>query len=291
MSELITIDSNNYAAMARMMGMAFDANESKSKSNLPRIKVVKKPIKGKAEVNGKTVSVDVVSAGSFCIEVDPNTTAYAETIHIRTHLVRFMYQKYDASENNYIKTVMSPDLDIDLKDTNGGFNCGKPSGYIKDFSALSDGMKELIRAVKRTRVILGTVTLNDAVDEQGNSVEAKDIPFVWEVDNKEGFKNFGDAYKRMAQQRRLAIQHNIKVSSLEREAVGNTYFVPKCEVDFNTSMEASDEDQELFRNFMGWVESHNRWVLSEWDSKHVETISDEDKEITESIVDIDVEED
>ena len=31
MSELAVIDTNNYAAMAQMMGMAYDAGEKKSK--------------------------------------------------------------------------------------------------------------------------------------------------------------------------------------------------------------------------------------------------------------------
>jgi hypothetical protein len=290
MSDLVTIDANNYAAMAQLVGMTFDANEGKSKSTLARIKVNKKPIKGKAEVNGKQVTVDVVPGGSFAIEVD-NRTVYAETINLRTFMIRFMYQKYDSAKNNYIKTLMTDDINLDLKDTNGGFNCGKPSGYIKDFDALADSTKELIRSIKRTRVILGTATFVDAVDEQGNSVEAEDIPFVWEVDNKEGFKNFGDAYKRLAQQSRLGLQHNIVVTSAEREAVGNTYYVPVCSVDFDSSFDMTPETQDNFRYFKAWVENFNNWVLSEWNNKHEESISDEDKEITESIVHIDIEED
>lgn len=290
MSDLVTIDANNYAAMAQLVGMTYDANEGKSKSNLPRIKVNKKPIKGKAEVNGKQVTVDVVPAGAFSIDID-DIPVYAETINIRTFMMRFMYQKYDSAKNNYIKTVMSDDLEIDLKDTNGGFNCGKPSGYIKDFNALPDSTKELIRSIKRTRVIMGTVTFVNAIDEQGNSVEAENIPFVWEVDNKEGFKNFGDAYKRLAQQRRLPLSHNIVVTSGEREAVGNTYYVPVCSVDFDSSFETTNDTQETFRNFMAWVENFNSWVLSEWDNKHEESMSDEDKELAEAIVNIDVEED
>lgn len=290
MSDLVTIDANNYAAMAQLVGMTFDANEGKSKSTLARIKINRKPIKGKAEVNGKQVTVDVVPSGAFAIEVD-NRTVYAETINLRTFIIRFMYQKYDSAKNNYIKTLMTDDINLDLKDTNGQFNCGKPSGYIKDFDALADSTKELIRSIKRTRVILGTATFVDAVDEQGNSVEAKDIPFVWEVDNKEGFKNFGDAYKRLAQQNRLCLQHNIVVTSAEREAVGNTYYVPVCSVDFDSSFDMTPETQDNFRNFKAWVENFNNWVLSEWNNKHEESISDEDKEITESIVHIDIEED
>ena len=289
MSELAVIDNNNYAAMAQMMGMAYDAGDTKNKSTLARIKVQKKAIKGKAEVNGKNVTVDVVTAGSFIIEKD-GKDVYAESINMRIHVQRFMYQKYDNAVNNYMKTVMSPDLEVDLKDNYGTFNCGKPSGYIQDFSSLPDAMQELIRSIKRTRVILGTVTFVDATDEKGNTVEVVDMPFVWEVDNKEGFKNFAAATAKLAQHRRLSVYHNINVTTAEREAVGNTYYVPICEVDLDNTFEVLEKDQALFKDFMAWIESHNRWVLSEWDQKQIQKATDEEKELAESFVDIDVEE-
>ena len=47
MSELAVIDNNNYAAMAQMMGMAYDAGDTKNKSTLARIKVQKRQAKVK----------------------------------------------------------------------------------------------------------------------------------------------------------------------------------------------------------------------------------------------------
>ena len=34
-------------------------------------------------------------------------------------------------------------LNSDMKDNDGGFNCGKPAGWIEDFAALPDTMKDL----------------------------------------------------------------------------------------------------------------------------------------------------
>ena len=74
---------------------------------------------------------------------------FAETVTIRPFITqRYMYKRYDASTNSFSKTLMHENLDVDLKDTNGGFNCGKPAGYIKDFNALSDDMKETIKAIR-----------------------------------------------------------------------------------------------------------------------------------------------
>ena len=38
----------------------------------------------------------------------------------------------------------------DLKDSIGGFNLGRPTGYIEDFNALDDATKQVIRSVKRS---------------------------------------------------------------------------------------------------------------------------------------------
>jgi hypothetical protein len=62
-------------------------------------------------------------------------------------------------------------LNIDLKDNDGGFNCGKPAGYIKDFKALPDAMQELLKSIKRVRVVLGTVEMVNPTDDKGNPVD------------------------------------------------------------------------------------------------------------------------
>ena len=61
MSDLVTIDTNNYAAMAKAMGIAGEGSTSEKKSNtLPRLRINHTPITGEQEVNGKTVRVEVV---------------------------------------------------------------------------------------------------------------------------------------------------------------------------------------------------------------------------------------
>jgi hypothetical protein len=66
---------------------------------------------------------------------------------------------------------MANDLNSDMKDNDGGFNCGKPAGYIEDFKALPEKTQELIRQIKRVRVMFGTVELHDVTDAQGNPVD------------------------------------------------------------------------------------------------------------------------
>ena len=96
-----------------------------------------------------------------------------------------------------VKTVMADNLDIDLKDNYGGFNCGKPSGYIKDFDAL-DGTKELIRSDTQGSCCSWYCSMSGC-KEQGDAQEVEDVPCVWEIDSKEGFKNLGEATAKLGQ--------------------------------------------------------------------------------------------
>ena len=111
--------------------------------------------------------------------------------------------------NRYVKTVMADNLNIDLKDNDGGFNCGKPAGYIQDFKSLPEKTQELIKQIKRVRVMLGTVELHDAVDENGKAVDVADTPFIWEIENRDAFKDVGTVFNKLSKMKRLPVQHSI----------------------------------------------------------------------------------
>ena len=288
-TSLTTIDTNNFAAMAQAMGMSADsANTKKQTSTLARLRLQHSAILGDDKV--------LVKAGQYRLEVPDGPTYYAQSVNLRPYLQRFMYKRFikgfGDKPNRYVKTVMANNLNIDLKDNDGGFNCGKPAGYIEDFNSLPDNIKDLIRATRRVRVLFGEVTLENAVDNTGAEHEIKDVPFIWEIDGKEAFKNLGQAMSKFNELRRLPVQHSIVMVTEERQLpTGATYHVPTCEVDLKSSHEITDKDQDTFKSFMGWVENYNQWVLGEWDKKHQESVDPEDAATVEAFVDIEVEED
>ena len=285
MSELTTIDTNNYAAMAQMMGMAYDTGEKKS--SLARLRINKKSIMGDADVNGKTMKMEIVSAGALGLQNTDNQVIYADKVVLRPFIQRFMYQRYDSNANNYQKTVMADNLDIDLKDSVGTFNCGKPGGYIKDFDALPDGTKELIRQIRRVRVVFGTASMS-GVTEQGDAQDVTDVPCVWEIDSKEGFKNVGQAFNKLGQMRRLPPQHHMLVETEGRELpTGSTFYVPVVNLDMQNNLEVTPEDQGVFKEFMEYIENFNTWVLSEWD-KAAHGEPEEDDSVVEEFITVDV---
>ena len=176
MNQVTTIDTNNFAAMAQAMGMnAESTNKASKASTLARLRIHHTPIMGQQEIKGKMKNVEVIAGGAYKLEIPDGPTYYAEGVTIRPFLQRFMYKKFikgnDNTANRFLKTVMGNDLNNDMKDNEGGFNCGKPAGFIKDWAALPDTMKELIKSIKRVRALFGTVELVNPTDDNGNPVE------------------------------------------------------------------------------------------------------------------------
>ena len=191
MNEVVTINGN-FDDMAKAMGMSEPVGteiSKKSASSLARLKLSHTPIMGTTEINGKTVNVETIPSGSFKLEVPDDGQYFQTDIEIRPFMQRYMYKRFikgnDSTPNRYVKTVMSDNLNVDLKDNDGGFNCGKPAGYIQDFASLPDKQKELIRQIKRVRVVLGVAKFDKALKVEGDYSSEADlgyVPFIWEVD-------------------------------------------------------------------------------------------------------------
>jgi hypothetical protein len=294
MTELTTIDPNNYAAMAKAMGIAHEGTGKAKSSSLARLRINHSPVMGTAEVKGKNVNVEVVSGGTYKLEIPDGPTYYATSIKLRPFMQRFMYKRFimgnASSPNRYIKTIMHDDLNVDLKDNDGGFNCGKPAGYIQDFKALPEKTQELIKQIKRVRVVLGTVELVSATDEKGNSVDVDATPFIWEIDNRDAFKTMAEPFKKFSQVKRLPVQHTITLNTEERKLPnGNSFYLPTYTLDLQNHVEVSKEDQDTFIDFMAWIDNYNSYIYNEWDMKTKKDVSKEDMDTVDDFIDVEME--
>ena len=292
--ELTTIDTNNYAVMAKAMGIANETTSQKS-SNLPRLRISHSPIMGEGEVSGKKVNMEVVQAGAYRLEVPDGPMYYANSVKIRPYMQRYMYKRFvkgnEKMPNRYIKTLMADSLNMDLKDNDGGFNCGKPAGYIKDFNALPDKTKELIKQIKRVRVILGEVTLTGAVNDSGEEVAVDPSPFIWEIDNRDAFKLVGDTMSKLAKMQRLPIQHIITANTEERKLPnGNSFYVPVVSLDLSKTLDITDNEHNMFSDFMSWIDNYNSYISSAWSEKANSQIGDDEMDIVDDLVDVEVDE-
>jgi hypothetical protein len=226
-NEIQTIDTNNYAQMAKAMGIAGETGSADtSKANpLPRMRLHHNNIMGIKKVGDQSIDAVVVKGGSFKLERPDLPVAYAPTVQIRPFIQRFMYKRFVKNMSAksgepmgmYHKTLMADNLNSDMKDNQGNFNCGKPSGFIKDFKALPIATQEVIKQIKRVRVIFGLIDMPNATDESGEPISLDDnTPFIWEIDNRDAFKTMGEPFTKFNQTKRLPVQHYINLTSEER---------------------------------------------------------------------------
>ena len=291
MTELATIDTTNYAAMAKAMGMGQSATEKKT-SALARLRINHTPVMGQAEVKGKQVNVEVVEGGTYKLEIPDGPTYYAEEVSIRPFMQRFMYKKFvmgnDNTPNRYVKTVMGDNLNADMKDNDGGFNCGKPSGWIEDFNSLPDTMKDLIRSIKRVRVLFGTVDMVNATDASGNPMEAPTTPFIYEIENRDAFKTVGVIFNKLGKMQRLPPQHYVKFKTEKRELPnGSCFYLPDPALDLMSTLDMDSDTQGTFADFVAWVANYNQYILGEWGDKMQHDNDEIPDAIVEDLIDID----
>lgn len=293
MNQVATINTNNFNAMAEAMGMSVDTNQKTQASTLARLRINHSAIMGEETVNGKKVKMEVVSGGTYKLEIPDGPTYYAPTAIIRPYLQRFMYKRFikgtDTAPNRYVKTLMANDLNSDMKDNDGGFNCGKPAGYIEDFKALPEKTQDLIRQIKRVRVMFGTVELREVTDAQGNPVDLEPQAFIWEIENRDAFKTAGTLFTKLGKMRRLPVQHNIMAATEERALPnGNKFYVPTLALDLQETLDVSDAEQETFANFLAWVDNYNEYIKDAWNSNAYKN-DDTDTDTVDAFVDIDEE--
>jgi len=289
MNDITTIDTSNYAEMAKAMGLANEAPAQKKQGMfLARLRINHTPILGSDTIK--------VKGGTYKLEIPDGPMYYAESAVIRPFLQRFMYKKFimgsGGKPNRYVKTVMADTLNMDLKDNDGGFNCGKPSGWIEDFKSLPDATKELIRSIKRVRVVLGTVELVNAKDAEGKPVELEATPFIWEVENRDAFKTIGGVFTQLAKMKRLPVQHNVTLNTEERKLPnGNSFYLPKTSLDATNSVELTQDDQEKFADFMSWVTNYNEYIINAYAEKaSSKNDMDLDEVDIDGVVDVEFEE-
>ena len=291
MDNNLALISNSPADLAELMGMS--NLPAKSTSALAEIKQVHQNVMGTKTVGGEEMEVAIVKAGAYSVTLPDDTIYYSDKITIRPFMQRFQFQRYDKSyqrpdggEGRMLRTVMATSLNGALKDNYGGFNCGRPSGYVKDFSSLPQETQDLMRATDRFKVIFGLCTLDKPKDANGKAVVVKEFPFLMRIKNRDSFKAMTDMFSQIQRKNRLPIQHLLHLSSeVKSIPSGATYAVitPKL----GEVVEITTDDQEVLNNFVEWVESMNSITMSKWEEhRRPEELSDDESEIVANVVEI-----
>ena len=228
----------------------------------------------------------VVQTPVFKITSDDDSYL-ARSIEVRLFAERQKWQQWDSENKTMQKSVLSNSLNIDLKDTLGTFNLGRPSGYIKDCQALPKDQQDLIRSVNRVKVMMGMVKVVDPFYEGGGTPSNVDeeFAFVMDVKNRDSLKFIDGTVGKLIKKKISPAEHRITLLGETRTLPnGNPYMVTNASLGEFVGL--SEGDNEILQNFLDYVESSNEYVTTKWAEENVETISSHDQDIVTNIVDV-----
>ena len=301
MNEVVTINTESYATMAKAMGLPVSSGERKV-NVLNRFKIWHESTMGTREIDGKDVKLEVIKGGCYRLEKVGDAPIYyfAEKAKFRPFLQRFMYKRYYKNDNRYSNSILADTLNIDLKDDYGTFNCGKPTGFIKDYQALPEATKNIIKAVDRYRVVFGLVELEKPVklvDGKEVQEDLEPFPVLWEIKDKNTYKGMGEIFSRLSRMERLPLQHVIELDESDVHYTNNAgaqFYKPTLKVDYTNKIDISEQDHKTFGDFLDWVKAHNDNIIRKWDERVAEKqdeVSEEDAETVEQFIDVELEDD
>ena len=283
MSNELAIATERGQSMAELMGVS-GAPSGEAIPSIARIGMLHQPIMGEVDFNGKKIKTEVVPVGAFIL-TQGETKVYSSGITIRVFAQRQQWQRWNSETEEMEKSVLSNSLNGDLKDSIGGLNLGRPSGYIEDFNALSDSVKQVIRSVKRVNVYYGTVSLDNPVDENGNEVSGdfNDIPFVMDVKNRDSLKSINGVMNALKRKNLLPIMSTIKLTGVEDSIPTGAKF-GKIEAKLGDKVDLGDGDNEMLKDFIELIEYSNGKILDLHHERSNKDMSPEDDAMVSDII-------
>ena len=283
MSNELQIATDRGQSMAELMGVS-SAPAQQATPSIARVGMIHQPIMGEVEFNGKTIKTEIVPIGAFTL-VQGEDKVYSNGITFRVFAQRQQWQRWNSETEEMEKSVLSNSLNGDMKDSIGGFNLGRPTGYIEDFQSLPEATKQIMRSVKRVKVFFGTVTLDNPINDKGEPVTGNytDIPVVMDVKNRESLKSIDAVLNGLNRKNLLPIMSTIKMSGVEDSIPTGAKF-GKIEAKLGSSVDLSDGDNETLKDFIELVEYMNGKVLDLHNERNDKSMSAADEAVVKDIL-------
>ena len=287
MSTDLTIAQDRGVSMAELMGVASPSSGGgKTSRMIDRLSQVHSPIMGEVEFNGKKMKTEVVPTGAFKMQ-NGEDVVYSTSATVRIFMVRQQWQRWNGESGEMEKTVMSNSLSGDLQDSVGGFNLGRPSGFIEDFNALPQATKELMRTVKRVKVYMGELTLDNPVNAIGEPANVgsnfTNIPFILDCKNRDSIKAIDDAIAAITKGNQLPIHATIKLTGVEGSIPTGATF-GKIDAAKHGSHSGAEGDNDRLQMFLDHIENQNGRVLDLHHERNDRSLSPEDAKVVNGII-------
>ena len=282
MSTELAVATESGKSMAELMGVSPSVSSDASPS-IARLGMIHQPIMGEVDYNGKAIKTEVIPVGAFTF-TKGDTKVYSTGVSVRIFAQRNQWQRWNSETEEMEKSVLSNSLNGDLKDSIGGLNLGRPSGYIEDFQSLPDETKSVIRSVKRVKVFYGTVTLDNPTDEQGQPVEGEfvDEPFVMDVKNRDSLKSIDGVLNGLNRKNLLPIMSTVKLVGVEDSIPTGAKF-GKIEASLGDRVDIAETDNDMLKDFLELIEYSNGKIL-DLHHERAKGHSDEDEGLVKDII-------
>ena len=283
MSNELAIANERGQSMAELMGVSIKTSNADFLPSISRLGMLHQPIMGEVELNGKMIKTEVVPVGAFTLKTGDDIV-YSNGVTVRIFAQRNQWQRWNSDTEEMEKSVMSNTLNGDLKDSIGGFNLGRPTGYIEDFNALDDATKQVIRSVKRVVVYYGTVTLDSPMNEKGEPVNALgNVPFVMDVKNRDSLKSINGVMNNFKKKNMLPIMSTINLEGVEDSIPTGAKF-GKIKATTGDTVELASEDNDTLKDFLELIEYSNGKILDLHHDRANNKILDGEAELVDGIL-------
>ena len=281
MSTELAVANETGKSMAELMGVSSAPSQEYTPS-ISRLGMIHQPIMGEVELNGKMIKTEVVPVGAFTLKTGDDVV-YSNGATVRIFAQRNQWQRWNSETEEMEKSVMSNSLNGDLKDSIGGLNLGRPSGYIEDFANLDEATKQVIRSVKRVVVYYGTVSLDSPMNEKGEPVSAvESVPFVMDIKNRDSLKSINKVMGQFKKKNMLPIMSTVKLTGVEDSIPTGAKF-GKIEATEGDAVELISADNETLKDFLELIEYSNGKIL-DLHHERAKGGTDGDAELVEGIL-------
>ena len=283
MSTELAIANERGQSMAELMGVS--ASSGEATPSIARVGMLHQPIMGEVDFNGKMIKTEVVSVGAFILNMGEEKI-YSNGITFRVFAQRQQWQRWNSETEEMEKSVQSTSLNGDLKDSIGGLNLGRPTGYIEDFNSLDEATKRVMRSVKRVTVYYGTVTLDAPMSSDGtplNAADYKDIPCIMDVKNRDSLKSINAVMGAFKKKNMLPIMGTVRMEGVEDSIPTGAKF-GKIVASMGYKVELAESDNDTLKDFIELIEYSNGKILDLYNERANKELSSSDAEMVDDIL-------
>jgi len=283
MSTELAIANERGQSMAELMGVS--ASSGEATPSIARVGMLHQPIMGEVDFNGKMIKTEVVPVGAFILSMGEEKI-YSNGITFRVFAQRQQWQRWNSETEEMEKSVQSTTLNGDLKDSIGGLNLGRPTGYIDDFNALDEATKQVMRSVKRVVVYYGTVTLDAPMSSDGTPLDAAaytDIPCIMDVKNRDSLKSINAVMNLFKKKNTLPIMGTVKMEGVEDSIPTGAKF-GKIVASMGDKVELAESDNDTLKDFVELIEYSNGKILDLYNERANKELSSSDAAMVDDIL-------